>query len=90
MKITNVRALCSATKNLSPLGYAPNYKIQVHLDTSTGKLLWADVVGNGYIQYNDPNMIFVCNIEHPATMAEIRDMVAASDRVRYRLDKIEF
>lgn len=90
MKITNVRALCSATKNLSPIGYAPRYKLQVHLDTSTGKLWWADVVGNGYIQYNDPNMIFVCNIEHPATMAEIRDMVAASDGVRYRLDKIEF
>ena len=86
MKITNVRALCSATKNLSPLGYAPSYKLQVHLDKSTGKLWWADIVGNGYIQYNDPNMIFVCNIEHPATMAEIRDMVAASDRVRYELE----
>ena len=90
MKITNVRALCSATKNLSPRGYAPSYKLQVNLDKSTGKLWWADIVGNSYILYNDPNMIFVCNIEHPATMAEIRDMVSGSDRVRYELESIEF
>ena len=89
MKITGIRTLCSATKNLTPEGYAPAYKLQVHLDKSTGKLYWADVTGNGYIQYNDPDMIYVCNIEHPATMAEIRDMVD-NDRVRYAIGNIEF
>jgi hypothetical protein len=90
MKIKGIRALCSATKNLTPVGYAPNYKLQVHLDKATGKLYWADVVGTGYIQYNDPNMMFVCNIEHPATMAEIREMIEDNQRVQYALDSIEF
>ena len=81
MEIKGIRALCSATKNLTPIGYASAYKLQVHLDKATGKLWWADVVGTGFIQYSDPNMVFICNIEHPATMAEIREMV--EDRVRY-------
>ena len=81
MEIKGLRALCSATKNLAPEGYASACKIQVHIDKSTGKLYWADVVGTGYIQYNDPNMIFIGNIEHPATMAEIREMVEY--RVKY-------
>lgn len=90
MKIKGIRALCSATKGLTPVGYAPSYKLQVHLDKSTGELQWADVVGNSFIQYNDPNMIFVCDIEHPMTMAEIREEIKSSPRVRYALDKIEF
>lgn len=82
MKIKGIRELCSATKALDPVGYAPRYKIQVHLDKSTGKLWWADIAGsNSYIQYSDPNMVYICNIEHPATMAEIREMV--DDRLRY-------
>ena len=89
MKIKGIRALCSATKGLSPLGYAPSYKIQVHLDKSTGKLYWADIIGNGYIQYNDDNLIYVCNIEHPATMAQIREMID-TDRVRVAVGGIEF
>ena len=90
MKIKGIKQLCHDTKNLVPVGYAPNYKIQVHLDISTGKLWWADVVGAGFIQYDDPNMIFVCNIEHPATMAEIREMIEYNQHVRYYIDKIEF
>lgn len=82
MKITGIRALCSDSKGLTPVGYAPRYMLQVHLDKSTGKLWWADIASkNSYIQYNDPNMIFICNIEHPATMAEIREMV--EDRLHY-------
>ena len=80
MTIKNIRALCSASKNLAPVGYAPQYKLQVHLDKATGELTWADVTGTGYIQYSDPNMRFVCNLEHPATMAEIREIV--EDRIR--------
>jgi len=90
MKIMGIRNLCSATKNLAPEGYAPRYEIQVHLDTKTGKLYWADVVGNGYIQYNDPDMIYVCNIKHPATMAEIREMIEDEPRVRYAIGKVEW
>lgn len=90
MKIKGIRALCSATKKLAPVGYAPSYKLQVHLDTAAGKLWWADVVGNGYIRYDDPNMIFVCDIEHPATMADIREMLEYNQRVQYALDKVEF
>jgi len=90
MKIKGVRALCSASKGLTPVGYAPAYKLQVHLNKSTGELQWADVVGTGFIQYDNPDMIFVCEIAHPATMAEIREMIEFSPRVRYALDKIEF
>lgn len=75
MKIKGIRALCSASKHLTPVGYAPQYKLQVHLDKSTGELMWADVVGQNYIQYRNPNMVFICNIEHPTTMAEIRETV---------------
>lgn len=77
-----------ATKNLAPVGYAPRYKLQVHIDRCTGKLYWADVTGNGIIQYNDANLIYVCNIEHPATMAEIREMIAGSARVRYFIGEV--
>ena len=90
MKIKGIKALCSATKNLAPEGYAPSYKIQVHLDTTTGKLWWTDTTGNGYIQYNDPNMIYVCDIQHPATMDEIREMISDCGRVRYAVGNIEF
>lgn len=75
MKIKNIKALCSASKNLAPVGYAPNYRLQVHVDKTTGELTWADIAGNGYIQYSNPNMVFVCNLDHPATMAEIREAV---------------
>lgn len=77
-KITGIKALCSATKDLSPVGYAPKYKLQVHVDKATGKLYWADIVGNGTIQYHDDDLIYLCDIEHPATMAEIRDMIQSS------------
>lgn len=90
MKIKGIRALCSATKGLTPVGYAPAYKLQVRLNTSTGELQWADVVGTDFIQYDNPDMLFVCNIEHPATMAEIREMIEYNQRVQYALDKIEF
>ena len=90
MKIKGIRALCSASKSLTPVGYAPAYKLQVHLNKATGELQWADVVGTGFIQYANPDMIFVCDIEHPATMAEIREMIEGSPRVRYELDEIEF
>ena len=90
MKIKGIRSLCSATKALSPEGYAPSYKIQVHLDKATGKLWWADTTGTGYIQYDDPNMIYVCDIQHPATMAEIREMISNSDRVLYAVGDVEF
>lgn len=83
MKVKGIKALCSATKNLVPVGYAPRYKLQVHIDTETGELFWADIVGNGYIQYNNPARVFVCDIEHPATMAEIKEML--EDR-KYRCD----
>lgn len=81
MKLKYVRYLCSATKNLDPIGFAPRYKIQVHLDKSTGKLYWTEICGNAYVQYNDPDLVFIGNIEHPATMAEIREMV--EERLRY-------
>lgn len=82
MKIVNMRALCSASKTLAPIGYLPHYILQVNLDISNGRLCWAYVTENSYVQYDDPNMIFVCYIYHPATMAEIRDMVLGSDGVR--------
>ena len=75
MKIKGIKKLCGATKNLSPDGYLPRYKIQVHVDIKAGELYWADVVGSGYILYHDPDLLFVCNIEHPTTMKEIKQMV---------------
>ncbi len=90
MKVIGIKKLCSATKNLAPWGYAPTYKLQVCVDRSNGKLYWADVVGNGYIQYNDPNRILVGNIEHPMSMACLRDMIRDCGRVRYALGTVEF
>lgn len=75
MKIKGIKALCGASKNLDQVGYAPRYKLQVHIDTENGELFWADIVGNGFVQYSNPAMVFVCNIAHPATMAEIREMI---------------
>ena len=88
MKVKGIRALCSATKELAPVGYAGSYKLQVHIDKNTGKLYWASIFGNGYIRYDD-SMVFVCNIEHPATMAEIREMIETPS-VEYALGTIEF
>ena len=59
MKIIGMKKLCSATNGLDPVGYAPRYKIQVHLDISTGRLYWADIIGNGYIQYNDDDLVYL-------------------------------
>ena len=89
MKVNGIKALCSATKNLDPVGYAPRYKLQVHIDAETGELFWADIVGNGYIQYQNPAMVFVCDIEHPATMAEIREMLEYRKRGCVKLANIE-
>ena len=75
MKIIGMKKLCSATRELAPVGYAPRLKIQVNLDIRTGRLYWADVIGNGYIQYNDDDLVYVCTIEHPMTMAEIKTLV---------------
>lgn len=74
MKIKGLRQLCGATKNLPPKGYAPRYKIQVHIDVNTGNLIWSDIVGNGCIVYDD-HTFHLIDIEHPATMAEIKEMV---------------
>lgn len=89
MKVTGIKALCSASKNLAPVGYAPTYRLHVHIDVATGKLYWADIVGNGYIQYDDPNLVFIANIDHPATMAEIREMIADRKAQRVALADIE-
>lgn len=75
MKVKGIKALCSASKGLSPVGYLPNYKIHVHINTNTGELIWADIVGNGYIHYHDPAIRYLFELEHPATMKEIREEI---------------
>jgi hypothetical protein len=75
MKIHGIKKLCSATKDLAPAGYLPKYKIQVHINTETGELTWADVTGNGFIQYDNPAWRFVMNIDHPATMRELTERI---------------
>lgn len=75
MTIHGIKQLCSASRNLAPKGFAPRYQLQVNLDLETGKLYWADIVGHGQIQYNDPHLIYVGKISHPVTMAEIREMI---------------
>lgn len=90
MKVKGIKQLCSATKDLAPEGYLPKYKLQVHIDKSNGKITWSTIVGNGEIQYPGDDMILVGNIEHPMSMASIRDMIRDCGRVQYALGSIEF
>lgn len=78
MKITGIKKVCTASKVLAPEGYAPRLMLQVNVNTKTGAVDYDVLPANsGYIVHNDPDIYFVCNIFHPATMDEIRNTVQA-------------
>lgn len=72
IKMTNLRAISGATVN-NPAGFS-----QISYDISTGELLEAWHIGsymNSWTEYNDPDVIHVCNTRRHMTMQELADAV---------------
>ena len=72
IKMKNLKAVSGATVN-NPIGYS-----QIIYDRSTGELLETWHVGSyltSWTQYNDPDVIHVCNTRRHMTMQELADAV---------------
>ena len=72
IKMTNLRAISGATVN-NPKGYS-----QISYDSSTGELMESWHVGSymtSWTEYDDPDVIHVCNTSRHMTMQELADAV---------------
>ncbi len=76
IKMIGLRAACSESKILT--GYYGGSHLQISYDTKTGKILTGYHVGNSYTVYDDPAVIWVCNLSDPSTMQEISDKIHAA------------
>ena len=72
IKMTNLRAISGATVN-NPAGFS-----QISYDISTGELIESWHIGSymtSWTEYNDPDVIHVCNTRRHMTMQELADAV---------------
>ena len=75
LPMSGLRKACSATVNWSPRsgGYT-----EIFYDRSTGEIWTVDQVSlghNSWTQYDDPNVIKICETSNHMTMQEIADRI---------------
>lgn len=75
MKIKGLKKIAGESKHIGK--YDPEY-LQLNYDKTTGEA-WADyhysIGGNSWTEYHDTNILNCGNIEEPATMKEIAEMI---------------
>ncbi len=72
LPMINLSAAAKATVNWPS---ASNGYTQISYDKSTGEILTSDHVGNSWTQYDDPEIITVCNTSRHMTKQAIADAI---------------
>lgn len=76
LKMTGLKATSGETKGLR--GYYTGNYIEIFYDRATGEV-WGNyqvsLGQNTWTQYDDPNVIKICNVSEPRTMQEIANLV---------------
>ena len=69
-KIVGLKKIAGESKKLNgPYG---SYHLDVFYDTKTGKAWASAQIGNSYCVYDDANIVRICSLHEPRTMAEIK------------------
>lgn len=78
LKMTGLKATSGATKGLC--GYYSGNYIEIFYDRATSKV-WGNYQSslgqNSWTEYDDPDVIKICNVSEPCTMQEIADLIWA-------------
>lgn len=75
MKINTYGLPMRGLKKASGATFSWSGHTQISYDMETGEVLTRDLIGNNYVVYDDPSVIFICDGTRHLTMQEIADLI---------------
>lgn len=72
MTLTGIKRACAESRHIA---YDRGLVTRIYVDRSTGRVIAETLPANNWIVWSDPDVLEVCTLYAPATMAEIRRAV---------------